>query len=157
MFYFVLFLVTFFILFAIASGGIPLRMLYAFKVSSNFYEFVQNYALSYQITYDQIHSTEPFMPEVNSRMEKLLSLALSDVAGVGLSINYQSEILRIQKPPTFTGHGYENTLHFNLTYGKIEEEKYCLSPTVFILANKVQNKILKEKKDKEIKNKRNVL
>ena len=147
-------------LFAVASGGIPLRMLYAFKVSSNFYEFFQNYALSYQITYDQIHSTEPFMPEVNSRMEKLLSLALSDVAGVGLSVDYrfdQSEILRIQKPPAFTGHGYENTVHFNLTYGKIQEEKYCLSPTVFILANKVQHKILKEKKDKEIKNKRNVL
>ncbi|AMM44062.1 hypothetical protein FDG95_gp480 [Pectobacterium phage vB_PcaM_CBB] len=153
----IIFFFAFQVLFAIASGGLAPRIMYALTVSNGFWNFLQNYALSYQVSYDQIHSTEKFLPEVNSKLEKLLTLALINEAGVGISTDYRRDngiILRIEKPHTFTGSGYGNTVHFYMDNGMIDEEKYALSPTVFILAQKVYKRVLAAKEQEKIEKKR---
>lgn len=155
---FLIFFFAFQIIFSLCSGGIAPRIMYAMTVSTGFWNFLQNYALSYQVSYDQIHSTEKFLPEVNSKLEKLLSLALINECGVGLSLDYRydnSQILRIEKAPSFTGSGYGDTVHFNMDKGMIDDEKYALSPTVFILAQKVYKRVIDAKMQEKLEKKRN--
>ena len=154
----IIFFLAFQVFFGIVSGGIPPRIMYALTVSNGFWNFLQNYALSYQVSYDQIHSTEKFLHEVNSKLEKLLSLALIGEADVELSIDYRrsmGNILRISKPESFTGTSrYSGKVHFYMNSGMIDEEPYALSPTVFILAQKVYKRVLDAKEQEKIETKR---
>lgn len=147
MFGLIAFFIFFQIFFGMVSGGIPPRIMYAATVSSGFMNFLQNYALSYQITYDQIHSTEEYLTEVNSKLEKLLAFALEDYANVELTSEKwdgSGRILRIQKPQSFPGRG--GIVRFYMDSGKIDGNKFALSPTVFILAEKVCESIKNQEK-----------
>ncbi|AFC21936.1 hypothetical protein GAP32_478 [Cronobacter phage vB_CsaM_GAP32] len=160
MFLFVVFFIAFQLFFAVASGGVAPRLMYALTVSNGFLNFLQNYALSYQVSYDQIHSTEKFLPEVNSKLERLLSLVLIGKANVGISVDYRfsinGRILRIEKPHFFDGS--RSTVHFHMDTGTIDgTKKYALSPTVFILAEKVYKMQTMKESQKELEQKRNII
>lgn len=155
---FIIFFIIFQILFAFASGGVAPRIMYACTVSTGFLNFLQNYALSYQVKYSQIHSTEEFIPEVNSKLEKLLTLSLIGEASVGLSTEHWDEsgrVLRIQKPGSFDGS--YGTVRFAIDSGKIDGSAYALSPTVFILAQKVHDMQTNKQQLEKLEKKRNVI
>lgn len=142
---------AFHVTFVILSGGIVSRLIYSLTVSNGFFNFLKNYALSYQITHSQIHSMETFIPEVNDKLETLLALALQDKIDVGISTDYRysnSIILRIRVPAWFSQN--QRTLHFYMNMGLIDEEKYALTPMVFILAQKVYDKKIYERKQTEL-------
>lgn len=149
--YVIVFFAFFQLAFCFQSGGVNIRSRYAFKVSDGIFSFFKNYALSYLCTYQQINTNHEFYPEVNVKLEQLLALALDNATDCGLSgPSWRDEPeeykLRIVKPGG-------NTLHFQYKVGSIEGTEYLLSPTVFILADKVVKK-LQDKKEKEKTEKR---
>lgn len=156
--YVIVFFVFFQVAFCIQSGGINIRSLYALKVSDGVFSFFKNYALSFLCTSHQINSGQEFYPEVNARLEKLLALALDNATDCGMSgPTWRDELddykLRIVRPQNMGG----NTLHFHYKVGSIENVPYLLSPTVFILADKVVKKLEDQKEKEKTAKRRNVI
>jgi len=154
------YLLCFFVMFqgafSFACGGINIRSRYAYKVSNSVWSFLQNYALSYLCTYKQINTNQQFYPEVNAKLEKLLALALDGGTDVGWSgSSWRDETdeykLRIVQPEN------RNTLPFQYNIGNINDVEYLLSPTVFILANKVVAMLHEKERKEKIARQRKVL
>ena len=152
-----IFLIMFIVTFCFINGGVTLRSRYAYKVSNNAYDFFQNYVLSYLCSDRQIHESETFYPELNAKMQKLLSLALVGEANVGLTYDPWSEtcFMRIEKPISFDGTS--GTIHFKFQCGRIDNERFLFTPSVFILAEKVYKMQTKKEKDKKDAKKRKVI
>jgi len=150
------FIIIFSIVHAFMSGGVILRSVYAYKVSNSVLAFVKNYLWSYHLTYKQIHEFKTFIPEVNDKLEKLLSLALTEEVGVGYSTSWRDDgakTLRIQKDRKLDNSS--ETVHFGFQRSEINGQYFILSPSVFFLAQKVYEKLLdEENREEESKRKR---
>lgn len=145
------FMIMFTIIHSFMSGGFAFRSVYAYKVSNSVLEFIKNYFWSYTLTYKQIQESQTFIPEVNAKLEKLLSLALIEKVGVGYSTSWRDDgakTLRIQKERLLDNSS--ETVHFGFQRSEINGTTFILTPSVFFLAQKVYEKLLdEEKNDKE--------
>ena len=146
--YFLFFFIMFHAAFSFSAGGINIRSVYAYKVSDGVWSFFKNYALSYLLTHKQINTRQQFYPEVNAKLEKLLATALvggTNVGWSGSSWRDETDDYKLRIVPLDSN----NTLPFQYNIGNINDVEYLLSPTFFILANKVVKMLHdKDKKDK---------
>lgn len=147
------FIIFFFIIFSSACGGVNLRSRYAFKVSSTILEFVKNYFWSYTLTYKQVQNGYDFIPEVNSKIEKILSLAIEGKINSSCTKDWFSRdeeiILRIDKSKELDNSS--DTIEFKFESSKINGETFLLSPSVFFLAEKLHKMMLNQEKQRNEK------
>jgi len=152
-------LITFSLVFVItfwfSCGGINNRIRYAYKVSDSLFGFFKNYSLSYFLKYEQIKNSLQFFPEVSAKMEKIIAHGLSDEVGAGRSTNSWDDdvYLRIQRSNLLGGP--TSTVEFRFEKSMVDDVEYLLSPTVFLLAKKLEKKIVLEKEAKKAEKQRN--
>ncbi len=152
------FIIIFNIVHSFMCGGIVFRSVYAYKVSNSVLEFIKNYFWSYTLTYKQIRESETFIPEVNDKLEKLLSLALTGHVDVGYSTDWMGDgdkFLRIRKE--YFLDNSSRTVHFSFQSSQIDDKSFILTPSVFFLAQKVYEKLLEEEERKEESKRKNVI
>jgi hypothetical protein len=153
-----LYSIIFIIILSIACGGFNFRVRYAYKVSDSVLEFIKNYFWSYFITYKQIRNGYKFVPEVNSKLEKLLSLALVDDVVVTYTTDYRNDngiILLIRKSKRLDDSS--ETVEFGFQASRINGAEFLLSPSVFFLAQKVYERLLTEERNDKAERRKRVI
>jgi len=153
-----LYMIFFSIVYSVFSGGFNFRIRYAYKVSDSVLEFIKNYYWSYSLTYKQIKNGYKFIPEVNSKLEKLLALALENKVGVGYSTDWRNDgekSLRIQKERLLDNSN--ETVRFEFQSSCINGEAFILSPSVFFLAQKVYNNLIAEENSDKAERRKTVI
>jgi hypothetical protein len=153
------FFIFFIIIFSSACGGFNLRSRYAFKVSSTILEFVKNYFWSYTLSYKQIKNSYIFIPETNSKIEKLLALAIEGKINSEHTKDWWRSdaeiILVIDKSKELDNSS--KTIEFKFQSSNINGEPFLLSPSVFFLAQKLHDILLAQEKQRDDKRRETII
>ncbi|SOK58763.1 hypothetical protein [Yersinia phage fHe-Yen9-04] len=152
-------IVTFFILFQIifsmANSSILLRSIYALILANHYgwKSFFKFYAESYLIHGHAINNHEPFLPEINSKLERILSEALAGKSFSDIKTNYYDNDIYLYLHNNVEG----NNIKFYYKLGKINNQEYILTPSVFFIADKLIKKIEEEEEAKKLKEKKSAI